>query len=341
VGVAKAMFQSMIVGLGQIGLMYDFDVKRYKPSSHTLAYENHPEINLIAASDLYSERKPKLLELAPKTTYYKDYKLMLAEQTADVISICTPPQSHFEIIQAIITSTSTRLILCEKPIVQNNQEAQQLMDLLSEYSCKLIPNLSRRWSSGFQRIHNVINNNEFGSLVKVHARYTRGIFNTGAHIFDLINWYAGEIKRVLVMNQVNTTADQDEDPSFSFHFTTEQGISGYAEAFNDRNYYMFEMDLFFETGKIEIRESGNKIYYSHVSNHPLFTGFLSLHPSKLEDHLLEESTMQNAINHIVNVLKEQEEPICTVRNGLYPIAIAQAVLRSYTSMAWEDVRLNA
>jgi predicted dehydrogenase len=335
------MIQALVIGLGQIGLMYDYDANRTSPSSHTLAYLNHTDVNLAAAADLNSQRQINLLEKAPETIFYNDYKQMLTEHTADIVSICTPPKSHFEIIKYLVENTCTKLIFCEKPVIADEREAQLLMQLLTNSKCILVPNLSRRWSKGMTRIHEVIKSKELGLLQKINVRYTRGIFNTGSHIFDLINWFAGEMGKVLVVNQISTSADQEDDPSFSFHFTTIRNISGFAEAFDDRNYYMFEMDLFFEAGKIEVRESGNKVNYYHVSKHPLFFGFTSLHLDKKEDNLLQESIMQNAINHLVNIRNNEELPVCTVRDGLYPIFIAQSILKSNSSSSWEYISFNA
>jgi predicted dehydrogenase len=334
------MIQSMVIGLGQIGLMYDFDSKRYRPSSHSLAYENHSRIQLLAAADIFPERAMHLANIAPTTKFYSDYTIMLSEHSADMISICTPPQSHYAIIKHIVEHTSTRLLFCEKPVVSDENEARLLMKLLAESKCVLIPNLSRRWSSGIKRVQTIVKNKVLGSLLKIHVRYTRGIMNTGSHIFDLVNWFAGEMERVYVVNQVYTSADQDNDPSFSFHFITDQYIMGFAEAFDDRNYYMFELDLFFEAGKIEIRESGNKINYLHVEEHPLFSGFSSLHSGEKEDNILQESTIQNAVNHLVNILENEEKPICSVRDGLLPIFIAQAIMRSSASQSWEEVNFH-
>jgi len=157
-------------------------------------------------------------------------------------------------------------------------------------------------------------------------------------MFDLVNWFAGSVQNVLAIDQVPTSADREGDPSFTLHFTTERQVSGYAEAFNDQYYYMFEMDLYLTEGKITILESGNKVRYEKAGGHPLFSSFQSLHLEKLEDDLLRDSTLKHAMEHIADVIDGQQQPICTLKDGLHPIFIAEAVQRSYLSRQWETVK---
>lgn len=332
------MIRSMVIGLGQMGLLYDFDDKRHKPSSHTSAYMANKQFDYVAASDIVSDREELLHRIAPNTTFYGNFDSMLMNHKVDVISICTPPQHHLSIIEQILTTTNTRLIFCEKPVVQNIKEAGLLVELLANKDCLIIPNLSRRWNKGMQRVVDHIKKNIYGPLYRINCKYTRGIFNTGSHIFDLINWFAGKIENVMVIEQVLSSADSEGDASFSFHFETQQGINGYVEAFNDKFYYMFEIDLYFENGKIEITESGNKVHYYHSDEHPLFSGFVSLQLNEFEDHVLQDSNIQNAIDHIENVLNDEEAPICTLMDGLLPIFIADAIKRSNRSGKWETVQ---
>ncbi len=336
-GAKAYMFRSMIVGLGQIGLLYDLDEKRCKPSSHTNAYVKSEKFNVVAASDPFPERETVLHQFSPKTLFYNDTTSMLRSHEVDVISICTPPSSHFPLIKEIISTTNTRVIFCEKPVVNNMNEARLLSDLLKESGRILIPNLSRRWNNGMQRVYELIQDKTFGSLVKINLRYTRGIMNTGSHMFDLASWFAGKIERVLVIDRVQTSADSDGEASYSFQFKTEHGISGFAEAFNDEFYYMFEIDLYLEKGKIEISESGNKIHYYRKDKHPLFSGFSGLSLVKSEDNLLEDSNLLNAVSHIEMVLKNEDLPLCTIKEGLSPIFIAQALERSNESKLWENI----
>lgn len=324
-------YKAAVFGLGQIGLTYDLDPKREKPSSHVLAYQLNPSIELIAAADVRSDQRQTLHRIAPAVKFYQSTNDILENVSLDIISICTPPNHHLSEIQNILQKTHTKIIFCEKPLVSCADEAKLLKQQLQENKCLLIPNLSRRWNSGMQRVKTTIANRRYGDLQKVNVRYTRGIHNTGAHVFDLLNWWSGKISEVQVIGKTKTSADHNNDPSFTFAFQIDNDITGFAEAFDDEQYYLFEIDLYLSQGKIEIRNSGDDAFYYQVGEHHLFTGFKSLYLERQETKLLVEANLGNAVSHLVNVLDGLEKPICTVDDGIYPLYVANALLRSYNN----------
>jgi predicted dehydrogenase len=334
------MYKAAIIGLGKIGLTYDLDLKRHAPSSHTLAYEMNPHFELAAAADVNLNQYEVLKRFAPGAQFFNDYRLMLSSQNYDVISICTPPSHHFETMEWILKECTTKVIFCEKPIVANIEEVRSLTQLLENRKIQIIPNLSRRWSTGMRGIYEHVRRGTYGKLIKIHGRYTRGIFNTGSHLFDLFSWFAEGINCVRVLEQVPTSSDADGDPSYSFRFEASCGASGYVEAFNDEEYYMFEIDLYFQKGKVEIRNSGDIIKYWRSAPHPLYSGFGLLEEESIEHgYLTKESLLANAINHLRQVLDGNDKSVCSIEDGLYPLFVAKALVRSAENQSIEKVVL--
>ncbi|MDR3348867.1 MAG: Gfo/Idh/MocA family oxidoreductase [Acidaminococcales bacterium] len=326
-----ARFKAAVIGLGQIGLTYDFDPGRKRPSSHVLAYMLNGDFSLVGAADPKPEREGLLRKLAGPVNFYADMEKLIAENPAlDVVSVCTPPGLHLENIEFILRNAQPKVIFCEKPLVKNTEEAARLKSLLAAGGALLVPNISRRWSLGLGKIAESIKKEEFGRLQKIAARYTRGVYNTGAHLFDLLRLWAGEIKSVLIADKVQTSAEKDGDPSFSFLFETESGAKGVAEAFDDRQYYIFEIDLYFAKGKIEFRNSGNDVFYYLVKEHALFSGFSQLSLCRRDEGLFnEESLIAGAVANLAGVLRGADEPACRFGDAVYPLLVAEALERSY------------
>lgn len=324
-------YKAAVIGLGQIGLTYDFDPKRERPSSHVLAYTLHPAITLVAAADARKKQEQVLSKLAPGVKFYQSMSELLQNNEIDIISICTPPSHHLSAIQHILQNSAAKIIFCEKPLVSSLAEVTQLKQLLQNTGCLIIPNLSRRWNSGMTRVKDTVSSGKYGQLQKIHVRYTRGIFNTGAHIFDLLHWWAGKMDQVQVFEKIATSADADHDPSFTFTFRIGETIIGFAEAFNDNQYYLFEVDLYFSQGKVSVRSSGDDVYYYSVGEHHLFSGFKSLQLDREESSLLGEANLANAVDNIVRVLDNTGQPRCTVDDSIYPLYVAQALLQSYNN----------
>ena len=330
-------FNAAVIGLGQIGLTYDFDEKRIRPSSHVMAYWMNENIKLKAVMDIREDQKKKICKLGIETNFYTDIEKLLKENNLDIVSICTPAKQHLENIIAVIKNSSVRIIFCEKPIVANLEEAAFLEQFIKEKSVTIIPNISRRWNSGMEEIRCAIVNNVYGNLEKIHVRYTRGIYNTGAHIFDLLSIWCGKIKDVEVFKKIYTTSELENEPSFTFAFNNEDGSHGFFEAFNDKNYYMFEIDLYFSKGKIEVRSSGDEVNYYGVKPHHLFSGFSELQEEKKRLNLLNDAALKNAVSNLVDVLEEKAEPKCVLQNAIYPLYIAKALEKSYQSKMVERV----
>lgn len=332
-------WKAAVIGLGKIGLMYEFDAKREKPSTHVLAYELNAAIKLIGASDIYLQQKDKLNKIASEVDFYLDSKEMLRKCQPDIVSICTPPKFHLENIKTILNVSKPRIIFCEKPIAHNIEEINELRNIEKNHDVIIVPNISRRWNSGLRKIKYHIANQTYGRLEKIFVRYTRGIYNTGAHLFDLLKWWQDgvRIQNVQVLQKVYTSSEKEKENSYSFLFEMTNGVQGHAEAFNDEQYYMFEIDLYFSKGKVEFRNNGDDIYYYQVGNHHLFTGFKELTLEKHEENLLHESCMKNAVNNIVKVLSLQEQPECKLEDAIYPVYVAEALERSYQSKEKEKV----
>lgn len=334
------MFHAAVIGLGNIGLMYDLDSNRVKPSTHVIAYAMNANIGYVSAFDTRIEQKTLLNQMVPEAVFSQSMKALFEQSPVDVVSICTPPQYHLDNIKEVLKYGNPKVIFCEKPIIADFNEFKELESLLYDRKIVLVPNLSRRWSRGTDIIRHNIQQKTYGQLLKVHARYTRGIHNTGSHLFDLLKLFAGNMEWVKVIHQVNTSADLDHDPTYSFIFNTDQNVQGHVEGFNDQHYYMFEIDLYFECGKIEFRMSGDSITVFGTDQHPLFTGFSHLYEIERFDHLLSESNMANAVKHLIEIMKLERKPMCTLKDGIYPINVAQSIIQSADS-ANQEVSVNS
>ena len=325
-------YRAAVIGLGKIGLMYDFDAKRERPSSHVLAYQLHPDIELVGGADCQITQADFLKKVAPNTAFYQDANSMLIECRADIVSICTPVDSHLRDVERVLLSPKPpRIIFCEKPLVLDLEQVNRLKEMLEGHKCILVPNLSRRWNNGMKRIKECIFGGKYGAVQKIHIRYTRGINNSGSHIFDLIRWWVAPMERVKVIEKVRTSADLENDSSFSFSFKLKGNISGVAEAFSDEQYYMMEIDLYFSHGKIEVRNSGDDVFYYRVGEHHLFSGFNTLHLEAHETKLLSDSNLMNAVEHLNKVLEGKAQPKCTLEDGAFPLQVAAALVRSYNN----------
>lgn len=333
-------YKAAVIGLGKIGLLYDFEPGRVCPASHVLAYADSPRFDLVCAVDGDASRRDSLRRASVETAFFPSLDAALESHAldgVDVVSICTPPQSHYELMSRLIAGNIGRVIFCEKPLVSGRREAALLKELTEAHpEAVVIPNISRRWNPGLRRVTQAVSDGEYGALRKIQVRYTRGIYNTGAHLFDLLRMWTGEpIRRVAALGQTFTTAEPEK--SYSFYFEQNSGITGYAEAVDDRQYYLFEADLYLSEGKIEMRSSGDEMFYYRTRPHHLFEGFRELELVRHEKDLLSDPCLQYAVENIGNFLRGTERPFCVMEDAIYPLFVAEALKKSYETKKMEEV----
>ncbi|MDR6550482.1 Gfo/Idh/MocA family oxidoreductase [Paenibacillus qinlingensis] len=327
------MYHAAIIGLGKIGLTFDIPYKG-RVNSHAMAYHLHPEVALVATVGRRQEQAEQLAMIAPEAQFYGDHELssMLRDHHLDIISICTPPAVRYDLLQTVLEQSKARVIFLEKPVANELEEAERIAALCKLHSERtVVVNLSRRWSEGAMQVRRAVQNETYGKLKKIHVRYSRGISNTGSHLFDMVRYVAGSIEQVKVVERVSTNLDEREDWTYSFLFTAaNNGVTGYAEGFDDRNYNLFELVLYLEGGMIEMVQGGTEIRYYGTEPHPLQAGMRQLVFERAEkDDLGKASPMVNAVAHLVHILDEGLEPLCTLADGIYPLYVAEALNQSY------------
>jgi hypothetical protein len=160
-----------IIGLGRIGKDWD--------DSHYNTYKNHPRIDKVFTCDI------------KKKADYEDYLVMVLIEDIDIISICTPPETHCEIVYHIAPYVEG--IYCEKPIATTLKDADKMIKTCHDYGVVLQINHQRLWN-------------------RPTFKFSRGVLNSGTHAFSAINHYFKN------PNEVNFEYIDTDEPIFEFEF---------------------------------------------------------------------------------------------------------------------------
>lgn len=128
----------------------------------------------------------------------------------------------------------------------------------------------RRFDPSLMRIQSLIQAQKWGKAVCFQGVFTKGLLHNGIHMLAMLSHFFGEIKAIKPMHVESIKNDLLGD--FEVIFETTQGVISVL----DLPYSAFELTLWFENGKIEIREGGAKITtYAKVPS-PLYEGYFSL-----------------------------------------------------------------
>ncbi len=333
-------YKAAIIGLGNIGMEYDVTSSTH-PESHTMAYALNDSFQLVCAMDVQEEKKQILYRFSSGTAFYTDIEKMFKNHPdIDIVSICTPPQVHLSNLEYLIRHTDVPYIFCEKPLISSLDELTSFKNLLEFRKVMVVPNISRRWSHGIQTMRDKVVAGAYGELQKVFVRYTRGIYNTGAHLFDLLRWCGVEISQVQVIDKVYTTSEKEGEASFSFTFNNDHNIRGYVEAFDDTQYYCFDIAFYFSKGKIDFKFSGNDILYYSVGRHHLFPEFPELTLETQSNDVLADSCLAGAMENWTEIISGRGTPRCSWEDSIYPLCVARALESSYKTGHTEKVHIG-
>lgn len=189
--------RSAVIGVGFIGI------------AHIEALRRLGFVDIVAISDPNdSEKKAQELNIDKSFT---DYKEMINQMNLDVVHICTPNNTHFE-IAAYAIKKKIHVIL-EKPMTLSIEEAKILLSLAEEHRVINAVNFHNRFYPTSLYMKESIQKNAIGDIMSVSGMYlqdwllyptdyswrllkkisgnTRAIADIGSHWIDLVEFITG------------------------------------------------------------------------------------------------------------------------------------------------------
>jgi len=171
-----------IIGLGKIGLTYDFNSKS-NTKSHFKALEKSKYFKLVAGVD----RKKKI--------FFKKINLKIFPNIVDLsniynphlIVISVPTNQHMDTFLDVVKYLSPKIILFEKPMGQNIIEAKKILKISKKKRILLFVNYIRNYLPNLEKIKKLI----YKKKLLVNLRYSGKIYNDFCHYFYLFNYLFG------------------------------------------------------------------------------------------------------------------------------------------------------
>ena len=148
-------FRACVIGVGFIG------------AAHIEALRRLGNVEVVALSDIPNAQAKADAFFVPKG--YDDYKEMLDTEKPDVVHICTPNSSHYEM--AMYAMQRNIAIICEKPLTKTLDEAKELAAYAREHKIVTGVNFNCRWYPQIMQVKAMIANGEVGDIRTIHGGY--------------------------------------------------------------------------------------------------------------------------------------------------------------------------
>ncbi|PKL70353.1 MAG: hypothetical protein CVV30_03060 [Methanomicrobiales archaeon HGW-Methanomicrobiales-1] len=318
-------YRAAIIGCGKIGSEFSDDPRIKDIYTHSGAYSSCPDTNLIAVCDSDLGKAQKCANRWGVPEVYSDFRTMLEESRPEIISVCTPDATHYQIIQEIMEYNCIRAIFAEKPLALNISEAKELIHRAQEKKIIVSVNYFRRYAPNHRELSLFLQDKtNIGEIQTVSGYYTKGILHNGSHWLDLARFLIGEINLVQGFPVTSIITD---DPTVSAYLLFNNGASGFLFGCDEKMFDIFEMDIIGTKGRIRILDSGHTIEKYHVEDDPNYSGYLALAIGLRNSGGLTDSLL-HAVEDIVRCLKTGGEPICSGLDGLEALRIGQSIRES-------------
>jgi predicted dehydrogenase len=275
-----------IIGLGRIGFNLRFDVLREKPCTHYGAYEHNPDCEIVSVCDISVANLPYIFKSIPLPTqplFYASYEKMMKETELDIVSVCTPTETHADIV-VNVAKYKPKIIFCEKPIATNLEDAGNMIYACEVNGVKLAINHLRRWHPLFQRARSEVDKGTIGRLLFLIGFFSGDPLNDGIHMADLANWF---------------------------------GVKPIASRPLKTDYLIFEVDLIGTKGRIRITDNGRWLEIQTPGKSAHYKGYQELiHEEEIRyDDFPDHNPWVRAVKDLVRAIEQEMTPLCTGMEG--------------------------
>ncbi|MFA6963155.1 MAG: Gfo/Idh/MocA family oxidoreductase [Patescibacteria group bacterium] len=307
--------KALIVGAGKIGAYFDTPNSK-NIITHAHAYTEHPGFKLVGFVDNDTERGTKAAK-AWGCRSFKDIDEAFSSESIDVVSVCVPDDFHAEILKSLMTK-SIKAIFAEKPITKTLLEAVEIVKICEERSIALQVNYSRRFVPELINLAEAVKAGEYGNFICGTAYYGKGVMHNGSHMVDLLRMFLGEAGAFEPFARENDFST--DDPSVSGILKINSGNVAFL-AIGSKNYTIFELELLFASGRIQIRNSGNDVEIWRVEKSDEFEGY---------KYLVKENNLKTSLNrsiyfaadNIFSHLTKKETLLCSAKEAIADLETA-------------------
>lgn len=167
------------------------------------------------------------------------------ENFHDVVSVCTPDETHFDIVRTLVERRCCKTVFVEKPAAAGAEKTEQLDRLARAAGINVVVNFQRRHEASHLRLREEIAADR-GKLLAVNGYYIKGLHHIGVTAVDTLTFLLGLPEAVLTYNRVLNQELGEYTYEFILFFDHFNATVKTVDTERHRyNYHIFEIDLLF------------------------------------------------------------------------------------------------
>jgi predicted dehydrogenase len=201
--------------------------------AHLMGYQGVPATEVVAAADISEEARDRFKDQVPGITTYADYHDMLANAALDLVSICTWPALHGEMVVAA-AEAGAKGIVCEKPFDLTLPAADAAIEACRRSGTKLVVGHQRRFNWRYEQAKKALDEGAIGDLLAITVQCRGDLFTDATHSLDMMRFMADDAPAEWVLGQVTRYSDKhrfghDVEDAAVAHVQFANGVRGRIE----------------------------------------------------------------------------------------------------------------
>ena len=318
--------KGLVVGLGQIGMGYDYNnVSTGFITSHAKALQEHPDFELVGGVDPAPEQRERFVKKYGKPAY-KSLETALQECSPELAIVATPTKEHANTFGQVLECASVRLILCEKPIALNSEDAEMMVTAADSKNITVAVNYIRRYEPGARILTQRINSGELGFPLKACVWYSKGIYNNGSHFLNFLSAMFGNVQQIEVLSKGRLWDNADPEVDVKVHF--ERG-DAYFLAAREECFSYCEMEIIGPLGKVRYSKSGCNIDWWSIMPDPDFPEYKILQDTPESIPAEMNRYQYHVLQNISDFLSGRSELYCDGDSGIKTMRILDKIKEAW------------
>jgi predicted dehydrogenase len=320
-------YRAALIGCGNIGAGVERYADKIQPWTHAGAYHENPRIELVALVDTDASKREKAKQHFPEAATFLNVKEMMEQAKPDIVSIATPSGTHAPVLMEVVPF-GPKAVVCEKPIAYTSEDAEQMIAACRERNILLFINHIRRFDPLIRQAKERMK--DIGEVLQANGRYTRGLFNNGTHLIDLLRFFLGEVVEVTAVRnrRTETYTDLKDDINADGFLFFASGARAAIQSYDSNDYSIFDYDFYGRSGRILLTHFGFDVEVTGVKPCSAFIGHRELDVRHPEISGGIRSFTAPMVQHVVDCLDGKDTPVGTGEDGLAALKILNALKAS-------------
>lgn len=316
-----AAIKTLIIGLGNIGALYDIDDPSPATRTHLKALIQNYDFEIIGLIDPDRNKSLKI-----KNHYNLDEDLFYLKlddfnKQIDLVVFAAPPNNRLNDLKRV-SELGAKFCVFEKPLDTDLQSSLEIIAFCQKKSIQALVNFHRRYDPSLNDFHAQLPAHEIPVKVVVH--YSKGIKNYGSHAIDLLISYFGDASGVLA-----SYSNRADDPLIDGVIEFNNGVHAHLISHHTK-YDLFDFEFFYTDQKFSLLRGTTERLVQDAEEGRLYKGYSHLSDPKTLSQSISIGGLQELYIDISKYFVDKSHNLngCTLSDAKKGMEMIETLLKS-------------